>query len=118
MTIEEVIQILDPETALKGLLHSFNDEYCMPSQVLLKARQLAADELRKRQWISVKDRLPEICQDVLVYCKNTQRVTIGRFAHWYDNDGWDMVGTKGRFNDIVTHWQPMPEPPKEGVENA
>lgn len=67
MTIEEAIQIVNPETALKGLAHSFNDKYCMPSQVLLEARQLAADELRKRRWISVKDRLPEPEQEVLVF---------------------------------------------------
>lgn len=116
MTIEEAIQILDPKTCSEALEKYSTDIETL--EACIEAQNVVFDELRKRQWISVKDRLPEICQDVLVYCKNTQRVTIGRFAHWYDNDGWDIVGTKGRFNDIVTHWQPMPEPPKEGVENA
>lgn len=117
MTIEEAIRILTIATDNADLSVAVNNSENYFGK-LNEACQLAADEVHKRQWISVKDRLPEICQDVLVYCKNTQRVTIGRFAHWYDNDGWDIVGTKGRFNDIVTHWMPMPEPPKEGEENA
>lgn len=141
MTIEEVIQILDPETALKGLLHSFNDKYCMPSQVLLEARQLAADELRKRQWISVKDRLPAVQGWTLTAFGDRSHsdnvlATDGTdiyFGYFITCDGFDAKKNKkniifvGVDVDIseddyqeynVTHWQPMPEPPKEGEENA
>ena len=67
-----------------------------------EACQLAADELHKRQWISVEDRLPEPMYQVLIYT----------------DDGWigvDALDYNEEFReyDYVTHWQPLPEPPKE-----
>lgn len=59
------------------------------------------------EWISVNDRLPEPGEDVLV-CN-----------HWGDIDT-DMVWinpdgkTEFYFDKTnVTHWMPLPEPPKE-----
>jgi hypothetical protein len=75
--------------------------------------------LAKSQWISVKDRLPEEDVAVLVY---------GQVL----NDPPDVIGVRRRYNgdqdwkhtwesedgfiyreDDVTHWMPLPEPPKE-----
>ena len=67
------------------------------------------------EWISVKDRMPKIGERVLVYdtfwrdvyilCL-MQNVNDGNIR-WYNRDtGW-YVG------DDVTHWMPLPEPPKE-----
>jgi hypothetical protein len=72
-------------------------------------------------WISVKDRLPEEDIAVLVY---------GQVL----NDPPDVIGVRRRYNgdqewkytwesedgfiyreDDVTHWMPLPEPPKEEV---
>lgn len=66
------------------------------------------------EWISVKDRLPEADGDYLVYLvannmpKNKSIITLyytnlsKRFVY-YDNDNLFTV----------THWMPLPEPPKE-----
>jgi hypothetical protein len=54
---------------------------------------------RKQEWISVEDRLPEKYQDVLVYRDYSFDI--------------DFVMSEGRFCiDGVTHWMPLPEPPK------
>lgn len=56
-------------------------------------------------WISVKDDLPEPLEDVLV-C-----YTCGKVACNYTNysGGWLFEVLYGP----VTHWMPLPEPPKE-----
>lgn len=51
-------------------------------------------------WISVKDKLPEIRERVLVYRKKGVTEDIQIF-NWYPDD-----------ENIFTHWMPLPEPPK------
>lgn len=64
------------------------------------------------EWISVKDRLPE----------KTSRCIVSRFDYvtctsfidilWFEKDSWWDRLYPGNF--AVTHWMPLPEPPKEG----
>lgn len=56
------------------------------------------------EWISVKDRLPEKNQLILIYAPDADqlKIRIGLFdreINTYHNLG-------------ITHWQPLPEPPK------
>jgi hypothetical protein len=75
-------------------------------------------------WISVKDRLPEYDKTVLVvnedgYMHTAVRIkgSIARIDEWQikfgvyfiDNDVWEE-DEQGK----ITHWQPLPEPPKGG----
>ncbi|MBR5202681.1 MAG: DUF551 domain-containing protein [Clostridia bacterium] len=64
---------------------------------------------RITEWISVKDRLPEEGIDVLVYDDDTDMF----FIAWYDEtlDKW-LNADNGRLFG-VTHWMPLPNPPKE-----
>lgn len=58
------------------------------------------------EWISVKDRLPEHSNTVLCVTKN------GRpFVCKYDH-AWKHWAVSGSVK--VTHWMPLPEPPKDG----
>lgn len=66
------------------------------------------------KWISVEDRLPEetrVPKDVLVYHK------LGNCGIYVDRAWYDSDKNKWRsalsMNMKVTHWMPMPEPPKE-----
>lgn len=68
------------------------------------------------EWISVKDRLPDEHTTVLFYCGNLQKgfceldVTKNRVTGWFLS--WD--GTRFSPSE-VTHWMPLPEPPKEDM---
>ena len=61
------------------------------------------------KWISVKDRLPEAGTKALCYLKRGEYWT----AVWDDcgDDLWSD-GEAWCSNGEVTHWMPLPEPPK------
>jgi hypothetical protein len=62
------------------------------------------------EWISVKDRLPQMGEDVL--CFSMKRI----FHSWWDNISsscdWYDIQNNWIIED-VTHWMPLPEQPKE-----
>lgn len=71
-------------------------------------------------WISVKDRMPKsIANKVIVCCQNGY---VG-FAHYEKYNGieeWYNLESQKPFSEWVeeneyevTHWMPLPEPPKE-----
>lgn len=66
------------------------------------------------EWISVKERLPEKGQNVLVFATSkyigTEKISIDRLEEGERDSIWFF--THGWFD--VTHWMPLPEPPKEG----
>ena len=59
------------------------------------------------KWISVKDRQPKHHTPVLAFCDNGD--TIFGFMDFYKH--WAEVGSEIPYE--VTHWMPLPEPPKE-----
>jgi hypothetical protein len=61
-------------------------------------------------WISVKDRLPEngqrvICYNRFIEIKNYDSVFYDGDIHWTGAPIGELTG--------VTHWMPLPEPPKD-----
>lgn len=66
------------------------------------------------EWISVNERLPEDDKAVLT-CGPRGGMYIAK-AYGYKIDPkylwWKMVGTNKFIS--VTHWMPLPEPPREG----
>lgn len=69
-------------------------------------------------WVSVNERLPELRDEVLVYC--------GYFTLGYRSDdihdpechqGWVIDFDNGNAHGI-THWQPLPTPPKRSMEGV
>ena len=62
------------------------------------------------KWISVKDRLPEESGMYIVTANDghAQRVS---FVLWQKkNRMWNLTGARSYWR--ITHWQPMPQPPK------
>jgi hypothetical protein len=72
-------------------------------------------------WIPVTERLPEIYKTVLVYRENLS-VSGGYMSLEFLTTGFGY--TPQWSNDLqtwkskVTHWMPLPEPPKKEAENT
>jgi hypothetical protein len=62
-------------------------------------------------WISVRDRLPQNTDDVLVYSLEE-----GCFRAWYENQIWLSHETAN--NSTPTHWMSLPEFPKNQTSNG
>ena len=79
------------------------------------------------QWISVKDRLPDVaCMYIVTACDEwcshgegiwyDTVVVVAEYSCgcWNWNDNW----TDYDIDDLVTHWMPLPEPPKGDADNG
>lgn len=58
-------------------------------------------------WISVKKQLPEAFETVIAYCDNADMI----FGFMTSDGYWVELGSKIPYT--VTHWMPVPKPPKE-----
>ena len=94
------------------------------------ANYLIAHGVTVQEWISVDDRLPSDEQDVLViahgwdgrlvYVGSHKRVEAQK--SWITgitnkSSEWLLWGWSYLKEPMVTHWLPLPEPPKEGICN-
>ena len=75
------------------------------------------EELNKPRWIPVRERLPE--RNAVdergfakAYLVKTDRHVMMHTARW-DGMYWILWGKSTTLTDKVTHWMPLPEPPKE-----
>ena len=74
------------------------------------ADKLISNGVTVQEWISVKERLPEESGMYIVTANDghAQRVS---FVQWQKkNRMWNLTGARSYWR--VTHWQPMPQPPK------
>lgn len=82
-----------------------------------KVVEITPTVLAKQEWISVKDRLPNRGERVLCFMKSSgknQNDTISDNVY----NGILVGSNPPRYvwewnGDYVTHWMPLPEPPKE-----
>lgn len=64
-----------------------------------------ADVAPRAEWISVEERLPDLYGTYLVRTFHNL-IKLGCFCEW-------IIGEDPGFDDYaVTHWMPLPEPPK------
>lgn len=91
-------------------LYGFYDcgSIILPQAADMLEKLAAEKDAKKPEWISVKDRLPEKKHEACLCCLDSclfpgsQYIDIRVF---YDDGKWA--------NDMVTHWMPLPELPKE-----
>lgn len=75
---------------------------------------MSLEEIKMSNWISIKDKLPKERTSVIISIKDVYctppyyHVVCG----WLLNDCW-VVGKHIYYNNEITHWMPLPEPPKE-----
>lgn len=67
-------------------------------------------------WISMKDRLPEENLEYIVYATDEDGERFVTTDHWNKYVRQWYLFDKGS-STTVTHWMPMPEPPKEGNDD-
>lgn len=63
-----------------------------------------------QNWIKCSERMPPEGEDVLVYdeSENSQHVASWSYQSWVYGVSWDV-----NLECYPTHWQPLPEPPRE-----
>ena len=75
------------------------------------ATHLVANGVTVQEWISVKDRLPEEKGRYLTANKRCgDKIVV--FDLWFGGGFWYVEEEDDVFDFEVTHWMPMPEPPK------
>ena len=73
-----------------------------------------ANGVTVQKWIPVTERLPEEKQLVLAVCKSG-KIFVGDYWDCYGTIIWRIRTARDstkNITQIVTHWMPLPEPPK------
>lgn len=118
MTTEEAIRILDPNTTREALAEieyygGFSGKRAK-IEACDEAYRIAVAALSTQQdssgWISVEDRMPEIFRPVIVCREKGKGKYVVEQGCKDVGDWWKVYGTRIK---TVTHWMPLPEPPKE-----
>lgn len=66
------------------------------------------------KWISVEERVPDVNQPIMI-CTFGKYVEEGKYCGCDSYHAvWKTCANPGTYwDDEVTHWMPLPEPPKE-----
>ena len=107
MKIERAIKILDPE---------HRENYDGMDEVN-EACRMGMEALERTRWIPCSERMPESNLELLVIVRGkvgnitlVNSVEIGNFDR---DEGWILEMWPEWEEPNVTHWMPLPEPPKE-----
>ena len=66
------------------------------------------------KWIPVSERLPEVREDVLCYrCIKNVSLTFDVYTYLGNGQWEDTYGNLDEEIKPISHWMPLPEPPKE-----
>lgn len=79
-------------------------------QMIEKVKALPSIDVGSGDWISIKEKLPEYDKSVLICYSKQQDITIAWLAEdieCFEDDDYMYYMSE------VTHWMPLPEPPKE-----
>ena len=99
----------DAADAIEELLKE-NAELDNSGRVLMAAFARLKEKVPK--WISVEERLPEPGQGVLVY-DDCEYMSVADYTHDKHFPTVYEFHVNGEYEPGVTHWMPLPEPPKE-----
>lgn len=116
MSIEEIIERLK-ELEASGLGPVWNTHRKALREAVAKLRthpDAHPNEPQGDGWISVddKDNPPPEGKKVIAYLKLSDG-DICETAYYMGEDGWYYTGWEAPHHGVVTHWRPLPKPPKE-----
>ena len=98
-----------------GVFRELNEPFAMimvDTEEDMKVLYDAVERGKKMRWISVKDKVPKPHEAVLAFVRQGIEVWMS-IACRNDAGFWLLSLTGGRDDWSVTHWMPLPEPPKE-----
>ena len=85
-------------------------EYCREGYCILGIRPVKGDKWEETGWIPCERELPAPFEPVLVCREDAQGGGVIDLGYWNDQRGWKVYGVRLR---RITHWMPLPKPPKE-----
>ena len=108
----EIVERTSVRTLPKNTCHT---------NIVMLVNALIEEGVTVQEWISAKDRLPDkdgcyivtacdegcSCGDGIWY-----DTVVIEAEHYKGEWSWNENGTEYDITDFVTHWQPMPQPPK------
>ena len=122
---------MDNELTMREKLIELLCKYSLKKQWILAVGNLAdyliANGVTVQKWISVKDRLPDedgkylvfeqsggrTVTSILRFAKDARKVDRYDFKGRWKNAWYEYDSEWGHYTvDSVTHWMPLPEPPK------
>ena len=84
-------------------------EYRIPYKLKEEiADHLIANGVTMQEWVSVKDGLPKNGKEGVLIALRWGEVDIG----WCEDGRWDSEFVNEYEDGEVTHWMPLPQPPK------
>ena len=84
------------------------DEWWWEEKIKRIADHLIRNGVTVQEWISVKDKLPESGKEGVLIGLRWGEVDIG----WCEDDRWRSEFVNEYEDGEVTHWMPIPQPPK------
>ena len=87
----------------------------LENQIGELTEKVAQFEAAQPKWISVEERLPDDRGNFItkIHCDNGDWIEVNTFDYM-EKEWWhDAVNCTAKATDFVTHWMPLPEPPKE-----
>ena len=119
MTVTRMAEYIEREALLKFIENGINNPDRKEAfgydavEILGKVQYMpAADVAPVRRWIPVAERLPEKNKEVVGWYKDNPFSPFRYGIVSWNGHGWVFTYAQ-RYVDAVTHWMPLPEPPKE-----
>ena len=91
------------------------DEWWWEEKIRIIADHLIDNGVTVQEWISVEDELPEVGGYVVCIAKRNPFSRFMPMVAKIEKNGWVNPMTEQYISE-VTHWMPLPEPPKEGED--
>lgn len=107
---EKLVELLTDNLPRCGNLPRWDNplQLSCDEQVQRIADHLIMNGVTVQEWISVKDRLPENVKEGLLIALRWGAVDIG----WCEDGRWGSEFIDEYEDGEVTHWMPLPKPPK------
>lgn len=108
--MEKLVELLTDNLPRCGNLPRWDNplQLSCDEQVQRIAEHLIMNGVTVQEWISVKDRLPENVKEGLLIALRWGEVDIG----WCEDGRWSSQFVNEYEDGEVTHWMPLPRPPK------